>query len=391
MDWEHWRGQFPALERWVYLNYAAVAPIGGPVLAAMTAHLDELASDGARYWQRWPEQIEHTRAAAARLLGAAPSEIALLKNTSEGLAVVAAGLDWRAGDRVVSFDCEFPANLYPWLALRPQGVEVELLPEAALLDLDRVREACRGRAGSGKAARVLSVSFVQYLSGLRADCAALGEICRESGTLLVVDGIQGCGALPLEVKRAGIHACAAGSHKWLMAPEGAGFLYLDPELLEQLRPREIGWSSVEAREDYGGAVAAANSPSGLQWRPGSARFECGSLNTAGLIGLGAALDLIASAGVEAIGERVLQLNELLSSGLRQLDCKLLRPSEAIERRSGITSFRHPTIPSTELVARLETAGFLVSSRGPAGAEWVRCSPHACKTPNEVVGFCAALR
>ncbi len=371
MDLNAIRRQFPVAGGCVYFNHAAVAPLSTPVRQAMERHLADQAGHGARHMPAWVAGLEHTRAAVARLLSAAPDSIALLKNTSEGLAAVALGLDWRAGDRVVSFASEFPANLYPWLALRPRGVEVELLPEAALLDLDRVRQACRG-------ARLLAVSFVQYLSGLRADCAALGAICRDSGTLLVVDGIQGLGAFPLDVAACGIHACAAGSQKWLTGPVGAGFLYLAPELLAQLQPAEVGWLSVDSPLDFDAAARAAATPPPLHWHPGAARFECGSPNFAGAIGLGAALDLLQQAGIPAIADHLIRLGDHLAAGLRNRGCQLLRPAEAPDTRSGITSFRHPSLTADELVARLDAASIVCSAR----SGWVRLSPHLYNTFEE---------
>ncbi|MGH9520049.1 MAG: aminotransferase class V-fold PLP-dependent enzyme, partial [Terriglobales bacterium] len=228
------RPLFPVAATCAYLNHAAVSPLATPTRRAMEELLATSCGPGVRDWRARFARLEEIRALLARLVGAAPAEIAFTKNTTEALSIVAQGLDWRPGDRVVSFESEFPANLYPWLALRPRGVTVELLPEAAILDLDRLRRACRS-------VRLLSLSFVQYLSGLRADLAAIGAICRETGTLFVVDGIQGLGAFPIDVKACGIHALANGAQKWLMAPEGAGFLFLDQAVLEQFQPREVGW------------------------------------------------------------------------------------------------------------------------------------------------------
>ncbi|MGH9483121.1 MAG: aminotransferase class V-fold PLP-dependent enzyme, partial [Terriglobales bacterium] len=222
----------------VYFNHAAASPLATTTRKAMERVLAELNQSGPPLdWQAWLTALDRTRHALARLIGAQARDIAFTKNTSEGLCSVAQGLEWARGDRVVSFECEFPANLYPWLALRPRGVELELLPPAALSDLDRLRQALRG-------ARLLSVSFVQYLSGFRADLEAIGELCHEAGALFVVDAIQGLGAFPVDVRRAGIHALAADGHKWLTGPEGAGFLYVSPELLDQLTPAEVGWLSV---------------------------------------------------------------------------------------------------------------------------------------------------
>jgi selenocysteine lyase/cysteine desulfurase len=380
------RGLFPVTQHHVYLNHAAVAPLATPARAAMERHLAEVTEHGARGWRGWLAAIETVRAQAAALVGATADEIALTKNTSEGLAAIAQGIDWRPGDRVVGFECEFPANIYPWLALRRRGVVVELLPESALLNLEQVRKACASTGADGRGARLLAVSLVQYLSGLRADVDALGAICRETGTWLVVDGIQGLGAVPLDVKRAGIHACAADGHKWLTGPEGAGFLFVDAALLDQLTPAEVGWFSVDQWEDFAAARRVAESGQPPPWRAGAARFECGSLNTCGVIGLGAAMGVLAGAGIDQITGHLLTLGDRLAAGLREQGCELLRPSEAPQRRSGITSFRHPRSAADAVVAHLEARDILCSSRNG----WVRCSPHGYNTADEIDALLAAV-
>jgi len=370
---------FPVSRRWTYFNHAAVSPLATPTRQAMERLLAELNTDGAQHWREWISALEAARATLGLLVGAPPSAIALTKNTSEGLALVAQGLDWHAGDRIVTFECEFPANLYPWLALRARGVQVELLPEAALGDLDRIRAACRG-------ARMLSVSFVQYLGGFRSDLDALGAICREAGALFVVDGIQGLGAFPVQVERSGIHLLAADGHKWLTGPEGAAFTYLAPELMAQLTPHEVGWTSVENWDDFSQLDRAARQSGPLQWRAGAARFECGTLNTVGTLGLGAAVELLRAVGIETIAAHLLSLGARLGDGLRARGAELYRDADPAERRSGITSFRLPGARADDVVAQLEACKIQCASR----QGWVRCSPHLYNTTDEVDRLLANL-
>lgn len=373
------RDQFPITRRYAYLNHAAVAPLATPTRQAMDQHLGEQAGTGALHWLDWLDAYERVRASFARLINARPADIAFTKNTTEGLCFMAQGLAWTSGDRIVSFDSEFPANLFPWLALRSRGVAVELLPEAALGDPDRVRAACQG-------ARLLAVSSVQYLSGWRAPLADLGQICRDTGAWLVVDGIQSLGAFPLDAPGCGIHALACGSHKWLTGPAGSGFLYVAPGLLEQLVPAEPGWFSVDDWQDFEAARRAAASSAPLAWRRGAARLECGMLNSAGLIGLGAAADLLLAAGIPAIAGHILALNQQLATGLRQRGYEILCPDRPPEAYSGITSFRRPGLDPSQLLTRLEAAGVLVSHRG----DCIRCSPHGYNTGDEVDRLLAAL-
>jgi len=375
------RELFPLVRRCTYLNNASQAPIATPTRAAIEAAATELNQSGPPLdWRATLSALEAMRQRFALLVNArGAAEIAFIKNTSEGLATVAQGLEWRSGDRVVSFECEFPANLYPWLALRSRGVQLDLLPEAALSDLEQIRKACRG-------AKLLTLSFVQFLSGFRADLEAVGGICRETGTWLVVDAIQGLGAFPVDVQRAGIHALAADGHKWLTAPEGAGLLYVAPALLEVLRPPEIGWLSVAAWDDLAASHRAALAGE-LNWRSGAARLECGSLNMLGLAGLDAAVHLLQQVGIAAIAEHVLALGDQLRTGLRAFGCEILRDSDPAVRRSGITSFRHPALAAEDVVARSGQAKIICSARNG----WLRCSPHLYNSGDEIASLLATLQ
>ncbi|MGH9475265.1 MAG: aminotransferase class V-fold PLP-dependent enzyme [Terriglobales bacterium] len=379
MPFSHIRDQFPITRHYAYLNHAAIAPLANSTRQAIEAHLAEQAEGGALHFFDWLAALDRARATFAGLIHATEADIALCKNTTEGLATVAAGLDWRAGDRIVSFECEFPANLYPWLGLRGRQVTVELLPAEALADLDRVRSACRG-------AKLLAISFVQYLSGFRAPLSEIGDICRETGTWLVVDAIQGLGALPLDAPACGVHALACGSHKWLTGPEGGGFLYVHPALLDQLTPPQPGWLSVADWADFDAGAKAAASTAPLAWRIGAARLECGMLNGPGLLGLAAAVELLQSAGAEAAANHILDLSQRLQAGLRRRGCQLCQLSSRREHLSGITSFQHPREDSAAVTARLEAAHILCSHRGA----WIRVSPHLYNTADEIDSLLAAL-
>jgi selenocysteine lyase/cysteine desulfurase len=373
------RDQFPITSRYAYLNHAAVAPLARVARQAMDQHLEEQAGSGALHWPDWLLHYERVRASFARLVNALPDDIALTKNTTEGLGFIAHGLAWTPGDRIVTFESEFPANLFPWLALRSRGVQVELLPEAALGDLTRLRASCRG-------ARLLAVSSVQYLSGYRAPLADLGQVCRETETLLVVDAIQSLGAFPLNAPGCGIHALACGGHKWLTGPAGAGFLYVEPGLLQQLVPAEPGWFSVDEWEDFDVGRRAAAQSGPLTWRHGAARLECGMLNGAGLMGLGAAADLLLETGIAAIAAHILDLNQRLLEGLRRRGYEILADRRPPTALSGITSFRRPGLDPADLLQRLQTAGVLVSHRG----DCIRVSPHGYNTADEMDRLLAAL-
>src|SRR5438034_1934119 len=201
--WERYKEQFPVSDNLLYLNHAAVAPMPRRSADAIKHLAEDALRWGSFHYAEWLDVYRKIRELTARLINAEPGEIALMKNTSEGIATIAMGLDWKPGDRVVGFREEFPANLYPWQRLESKGVEVTWL---SLDDpLERVEEAARG-------ARLLSISFVNFLSGYRAPLQAIGEICRRNHCIYLVDAIQGMGAFPLDVRACHIDALAADGH-----------------------------------------------------------------------------------------------------------------------------------------------------------------------------------
>src|SRR5215467_12022124 len=278
---ERYRDQFPVTESLIYLNHAAVAPLCKAAADAMKGLADDALYFGSLHYDKWMAVYEGVRQAAARLTGAGPREIAIVKNTSEGIATVATGIDWKPGDRIVAFHEEFAANFLPWKKLEEVGVKVTFLSVED--PLDKIDVACEG-------ARLLSISFVQYLSGYRADLNSIGEICHRRGCFFFVDAIQGLGAFPLDVEKAHIDALAADGHKWLHGPEGCGILYVRQSVQDSVRPVELGWTNVLKYADY----AARD----LTLRPDAGRYESGTLNTIGCFGLKAALEFVLEVGVE---------------------------------------------------------------------------------------------
>jgi selenocysteine lyase/cysteine desulfurase len=359
--WERYADQFPVRERLVYMNHAAVAPLSKRAAGAMKALADDCLEFGSLHYDRWMAEYEGVRVAAAKLIGTHSSEIALVKNTSEGIATVAMGLDWKAGDRVVAFQEEFPANYFPWKRLERRGVTVTWL---SIRDgLERIDEACRG-------ARLLAISFVQFLGGYRAPLAAIGEICRRNSCIFLVDAIQGLGAFPLRAKDWGIHALAADGHKWLLGPEGCGILYIDQDLQDRVEPVEFGWTNVAHYADYASRDMAL--------RPDAGRYECGTLNTIGCFGLRAAMEFLIQVGVDQIASAVQQLGDRLAVGLQAKGYELMEQRTA-ETGAGIVSFRKPGWEAGDIVRKLRAEGIVMAPR----AGWVRASPHFYISPADI--------
>ncbi len=356
--------QFPVRERLIYLNHAAVAPLCKPAAEAMKHLADDCQNFGSRHYQDWLDAYEGLRVAAARLIHADRSEIALVKNTSEGIATVAMGLDWKPGDRMVAFREEFPANYYPWKRLEQKGIEVTWLSVAD--SLNRIAEAARG-------AKLLAISFVQFLSGYRAPVQAIGEICRASNCIYLVDAIQGLGAFPLDVRTCHIDALASDGHKWLLGPEGCGILYINQALQDRIEPVEFGWTNVAGYNDYGSRDMALREDAG--------RYECGTLNTIGCFGLRASIEFLLEVGPGKIAPVVQNLADRIADGVVKKGYELMG-TRTPETGAGIVSFRKSGLDAAQLVQTLAAEGISVAFR----AGWIRTSPHFYITPAEIDRF-----
>lgn len=366
--WQQYQDQFPVREQLIYLNHAGVTPLCRRAAEAMKHLSDDALGFGSFHYDEWVAVYAGLRRAAAKLVGAEAADIAIVKNTSEGIATIAMGFDWRAGDKIVAFDEEFPANYYPWKRLEARGVRVEWL--SVFDPLEKIDAACIG-------ARLLAISFVQYLSGYRADLEAIGEICRRRGCFFVVDAIQGLGAFPVDVQSAGIHALASDGHKWLLGPEGCGILYIHPELRERVEPVEFGYTNVARFTDYG--------TRDMTLRPDAGRYECGTLNTIGCYGLKAAIEFVLEVGVERIAPVVEALGDRIAAGASAKGYEVLGRRTAATG-AGIVSFRKASVESGTIVHQLKQQRIVAANR----SGWVRTSPHFYVSPEEVDRMLAAL-
>jgi selenocysteine lyase/cysteine desulfurase len=358
---ESYREQFPVTKTLIYLNHAAVSPLVRPAAEAMQQFAEDSLQNGSLHYTDWLATYQSLRQSTARLINGTPEEVALLKNTSEGIATVAMGLDWRAGDQIVAFTEEFPANQYPWRRLESKGVNIRWL--SVTDPLDKIDEATRG-------ARLLAISFVQYLTGYRANIQAIGEICRRHGAIYFVDAIQGLGAFPIDVQACHIDALAADGHKWLLGPEGCAILYISRDLQERVEPMEFGWTNVVGYNDYGARDMAL--------RPDAGRYECGTLNTIGCYGLRASMDFLLEIGTGRLAPAIQALGDRIDEGVRHKGYEVLG-NRTPETGAGIVSFRKPGLHSDVVVARLREQGITAASR----AGWVRTSPHFYITAEEI--------
>lgn len=356
-----YREQFPVTRQLIYMNHAAVSPPCRPAATAMKHLADDACENGSLHYDQWMEAYAGLRQAAARMINASADEIAIVKNTSEGIAIVAEGFEWKPGDRIVGFQEEFPANYYPWCRLAGHGVEATWL---SIYDpLEKLAEAIPG-------ARLLAISYVNYLSGYRANLKKIGELCSKHGCFFFVDAIQGMGAFPIDVEACHIDALAADGHKWLLGPEGNGILYVRQKWLDTIRPLEFGWANTANYADYGSRD--------MTLRASAARYECGTLNTIGCYGLRAALEFLLDIGIGNIADAIDSLANQLESGLRSKGYEVMF-RRTRESGSGIVSFRHPTIDARSIVRELERNRIIAAPR----QGWIRMSPHFYIGPEEI--------
>ena len=312
IDWRAWRREFPSTANHVHMNHAGLAPIPRRVAAEIRSFADEAEAGRSASYAGWTARVASARVAAARLINAAAEEIAFVQNTAAGLSLIAAGLRWREGDNVVAVADEYPSNIYPWFGLRRFGVETRLAARPRIrFGVDEIAAAVDSRT------RVVAVSAVDWQSGFRTDLAALGAFCRERDIRFVVDGIQAVGAVTVDAHACGIDYMAVGGHKWLLAPEGCGFLYVAASALEHLEPVLLGWKSVVDCDTY--------LPYHFELRPDAARLEPGTQMHLGIRALAAALELLLEVGPLAIERRIAAITDALAEELRALGATVLSP------------------------------------------------------------------
>jgi selenocysteine lyase/cysteine desulfurase len=353
------REEFPILDHGHYANHAAMAPWPLRTARAVQAFARENADVAAERYAVWLKRETQLREMLAAMINAPSSgDIALLKNTTEGICAVSGGLEWRTGDNVVIPKDEFPSNRLPWLALERRGVEVREVdiratkqPEQALLS--RMDEKTR----------LLAVSAVQWTDGLRLDLEVLGGACRSGGVLFFVDAIQQLGALQVDVQACNIDFLAADGHKWLLSPEGIAVFFCAGRMRDQLRLQQLGWHMVDEPYRFDRD----------EWQPSATalRFEAGSPNTLGQAAMHASLELLLEVGKAEVESLVLENTGVLAHALESIHgIELARPYEPA-RASAIVSFKVKGQDTDTVHQALKRARVVCAVRDEA----IRLSPH----------------
>ena len=356
---EQIRSQFAALERYTYLNSAAVSPLPKTAVDAVISQLNDVANHGSEHYTEWVATKNRARDLVAGMLNVKSEQIAFMRNTSDGFASIANGLDWEQGDNIVSFQGEFPANFYPWRMVRDRyGVELRLCPERdGRIDLDEFINLIDSNT------KLVAISSVQFASGFRADLERIGRAARAADALFAVDIIQGLGATGYDLPAQYVDLASCASHKWLCAPEGCGILYVSDRARDRIEPSFVGWISVETPWDF----ADREQP----FKPNALAWESGTGASSLFYGLEQSLKLLAETGLEKIEKHLDELTNYLCELLAGKDYALLS-SRTPGERSAIVCIQHTNgIHCNEIYERLQRENVIVSPR----ADRLRIAPH----------------
>jgi selenocysteine lyase/cysteine desulfurase len=369
--------EFPSSRKWNFFQHAGVSPLSRRAAGAVKDYAD-LSMMDAYVTGKFYKRADLIRANAAKLINAQPEELAFVKNTSEGLSFVANGLTWKAGEEILSTGVEYPANVYPWMDLeRRFGVKHVMVAEReGRIVLEDLLRAVTGKT------RMIAISHVEFASGYRNDLVTIGKFCRERGILFCVDAIQGCGALPVDVKGMSIDYLSCGGHKWILGPEGLGFFFCRKELIEGLHP-EVGSMNVVNATDY--------QHYDLTLRKDAKRFECGGYNIAGIMGFGAAVELLLEIGVETIWKRVHGITTMIAEGVKEKGYTVVSPRDREEECSGILTFVAPdraggAAKHAEILGALAEKNIIMVERNGR----LRAAPHFYQGEEHVRALVEAL-
>lgn len=359
--------EFPLTDELIYLNHAAVAPWPKRTGEAVIKFAEQNTRYGSHFYLDWLNKEAELRSQLQALLNApSADDIALVKNTSEALSFVAYGLDWQPGDNIVSSNEEFPSNRLPWESLADQDVEFR---QADLHSADSPEDALFALVDGNTC--LLTISSIQFASGLRMDLERIGEFCKRRGILFCIDAIQSLGAVQFDVQAYQADFVMADGHKWMFGPEGLGVFYTTPEARDNLKLTQYGWHMMKDIHNY------ENQP--WEIHPAARRFECGSPNMLGIHAFSASLSLLLETGMDAVEAQVLEKADYLNNAINKNEQLVLLPAKQAQLKSGIVIFKHRTVASEVLYKHLQDNGVVCALRGGG----IRFSPHFYNTLEEI--------
>ncbi len=361
--------EFPVVRERIFLGHAGDCPLPRRVAEAVAQY----ANEATRYDQEhciYPTILERARAEGSRLLGCAPEEVGLVGPTSLALSFFASGLKFRRTDNILVYFDDYPSNVYPWLALANQGVEVRFLNTRGL-GVIRPRDIL-GQIDENT--RLVALASCHFISGYRLAVDEIGRALHERNILFCLDAIQTLGAF--ETRTEHVDLLAADAHKWLLGPCGAGLMYVRRTVQERLTPPIYGWNNVRC-PNY---VAQEQ----IVFRGGAHKYEAGTYNLLGLVGLVAGMELILEVGVEAIGRELLRKRTWLIPELQAKGFTVLQADAPPEAASGIITIFKPGADLPGLHEKLAQGGVVTSLRADrTGQKYIRLSPHFYNTDTEL--------
>ncbi|MDO9161113.1 MAG: aminotransferase class V-fold PLP-dependent enzyme [Methylococcaceae bacterium] len=359
--------EFPLTDELIYLNHAAVAPWPKRTGDAVIKFAEQNTRYGSHFYLDWMKKENQLRSQLQALLNApSADDIALVKNTSEALSFVAYGLPWQAGDNIVSSNQEFPSNRLPWESLAGQGVEFR---QADFTSAETPEDALFALVDSNT--RLLTISSIQFASGLRMDLQRIGEFCKQRDILFCIDAIQSLGAVQFDVQAYHADFVMADGHKWMFGPEGLGVFYTTPESRDKLKLTQYGWHMMKDTHNY------ENKP--WEIHPTARRFECGSPNMLSIHALSASLSLLLETGMAIVEALVFEKSDYIKAAVAKNDQLSLLSQQQNLLKSGIVTFKHQTINNDVLYKHLQKNGVVCALRGGG----IRFSAHFYNTFEEI--------
>ena len=359
------REEYPVTKNYIYLNHAAVSPLNKRSEKYLNNYLKNMMFDGNTRSEEIFNLVEETKKIMAKFINAESKDLAFVKNTTAGLNHIANGIDWQKGDEIIVPDKEFPANIYPWQRLKEEGVILkQLKADFSNNRIENLKELITDNT------RLIAISFVQYHNGYKENLEQISQICHKNKILLCVDAIQGLGALPFSVKEIPIDFMTWSCHKWMLGPEGIGFLYINPKHLNTLKVKNSGWLRRVDFMDF----TNTNQP----LLPEASKFEEGTLNVSGIVTFRGSLDIITEIGIKNIKNHIFSLNGMLADQLIKKGY-IITSYQSTAHESGILTFFHPKKDSSQLHEYLKKEKIITSLRNGQ----IRVAPHFYITFEEI--------
>lgn len=327
MTIEQIRQTFPHIDTGrIYFNHAAIGPLSIPVKEKLHQYLEERSSGSIENFGMLLETASLAKKRLAVLLNAKKNRLAWTENVSAGMNIVAQGLQWKPGDRIIINDIEFPANVYPFLNLKNYGVEIDIAKSRkGKVDVEDYEKLITPET------KLISISAVQFLSGYRADLKALGELCKTKGIIYCVDAIQATGVVKIDVEECNIDFLAGGSHKWLMSLQGLGYIYITPELMDKMKQKYLGWLSVQNEWnllDYNTLL-----------KENASRYQLGTNSVIAIFALAQSLELFEETGIENIEIRNIDNTKYFIEQLTENGFDPILKNESENHLAGITCLK----------------------------------------------------